>query len=458
MTASRPPLFAFIALCVVLALLPIPLGANRDWVWPAWAVVVGVLVAILGAGAALGRWRVSSAMSSSRIALALLFAFVVLGWIAGSVDADATSRKVLVDAAAAGTTLLVVWLADSRKRLTWLAAVLFAAGVGEALYGSFMVLSGIEWGFGGPKIAGRGWATGTFVNRNHLAGFLELTAALGIGMLVAQLGGAREEGLRGHVRGAVRLLLGPKLLLRGLLIAMVIALVLSQSRMGNVAFFASMAAVGVAALFLIRPLPRMLLVLLVSILVVDLVVIGSWFGVERVAQRLSETTVEASDVATQHSTDAERLYVTRATLAMAREKPLLGFGVGSFRAAFPSHKPVEVELFYDHAHNDWAELLATRGAIGALLWTGALSMALFAAIASMRRRHDPWLRGLGFGAAMGLLALSIHALVDFNLQIPANTAYFHALMGIGLGAAYAAEGRSKRSSKRPEPNVASSPT
>jgi O-antigen ligase len=434
----------------VLALLPVPLGGNRDWAWPWWAAAVGALLAVLGAGAALGRWRVSQALAKARVVLALLVAFVVVGAVTGSVDRDGASRALLQDAAAVGTTLLVVWLADSRKRLVWLAVVLFAAGVAEAVYGSFMVLSGVEWGFGGPKIAGRGWATGTFVNRNHLAGFIELTAALGIGLLVAQLGGAREEGLRGHLRGAVRILLGPKVWLRGLLVAMVIALVLSQSRMGNVAFFVSMFVVGGAALVLIRPLPRMLLLLLVSILVVDLVVIGSWFGVEKVAQRLSETTVSPEEITQQHSTDAERYFVARATLAMARERPLLGFGAGSFRAAFPSFKPEPVALFYDHAHDDWVELLAERGAIGALLWTGALIGAFLAGLASMRRRHDPWLRGLGFGAAMGLLALSIHAFVDFNLQIPANTAYFQALMGVGLASLWLADGRSKKRRARSE--------
>jgi O-antigen ligase len=95
-------------------------------------------------------------------------------------------------------------------------------------------------------------------------------------------------------------------------------------------------------------------------------------------------------------------------------------------------KPDSVQLFYDHAHNDWAQLLAERGVVGALAWL-ALPLAGFAcALRAMRRRRDPALRGAAFAAAAGLVALAVHGLADFNLQIPANAAFFHAAIALGV--------------------------
>jgi O-antigen ligase len=176
-------------------------------------------------------------------------------------------------------------------------------------------------------------------------------------------------------------------------------------------------------------------ILLVSLLVMDFVVLGSWFGVEKVAERLRETRVTPAEETGARAADAERLDVAVATLTMFRDAPVLGVGPGGFRAAFPAYKPALVRLFYDHAHNDWVQLLAERGLIGAALWAAAVGATMWGALAALRRRRDPIMRGIAFGSAVGMLALSLHGLADFNLQIPANAAYFQALMGLALGAA-----------------------
>ena len=91
-------------------------------------------------------------------------------------------------------------------------------------------------------------------------------------------------------------------------VPLVVGLVLTQSRMGNVAFFAGLGAAGVAAMVAMRPLPRTLAWFLVSVVVIDLVVLGSWVGVERVATRLRETTV-ATPATAGASSDVERVDV-----------------------------------------------------------------------------------------------------------------------------------------------------
>ncbi len=84
-----------------------------------------------------------------------------------------------------------------------------------------MTLSGVEYGFFMEKEHYRGVATGTFVNRNHLAGYLEMALALGIGLLMADLGGKKALNWRQRLRGFAESLLSSKIRLRVFLAVMV---------------------------------------------------------------------------------------------------------------------------------------------------------------------------------------------------------------------------------------------
>jgi O-antigen ligase len=433
----RPPALVFWAFVGVLALLPWPLGANRDWVWPWFAAAIGGLLAVLFGGAALAAWRLPETLRA-----APAWTVALLAWLAWPLlqlalpaawapwDPAAAWAAFGTAGLAAGAALLAVGTIDSRSRLKYLVAALFAVGVAQALYGLVLALSGSDGLVLASRVVYRGHATGSFVNRNHFAGFMELTAAFGLALLVAQLGSAEAGSWRARLRQWTRLLLGPKTWVRGLLVVVVLALVLTHSRGGNLAFFVALGAAGMLALATMRPLPRSLAWLLVSIVVLDLLVLGSWFGVEQVTTRLRETAVVATEAGAAQA-DPQRVDVTRATLELWRQRPVFGVGTGGFRTGFPAVKPDGVTLFYDHAHDDWAQWLAERGAAGLLVWLAFLALSFGAAVRAMRR-NDPLLRGVGFGATFGLLALLVHAFVDFNLQLPANAAYFMTLAALAV--------------------------
>ena len=55
-----------------------------------------------------------------------------------------------------------------------------------------------------------GVATGTFINRNHLAGYLEMCLAAGVGLMLAELSSTRAAGWRDSARQLLRTLLGNK--------------------------------------------------------------------------------------------------------------------------------------------------------------------------------------------------------------------------------------------------------
>ena len=73
--------------------------------------------------------------------------------------------------------------------------------------------------------------------------------------------------------------------------------------------------------------------------------------------------------------------------------------------------------WYREAHNDWVQLLVETGVPGLLIGLWAALAVLHAA------RRDPW----RFAALAGVL---MHALVDFDFQVPAIPALFVVLAAV----------------------------
>ncbi|BAN68617.1 O-antigen ligase family protein [endosymbiont of unidentified scaly snail isolate Monju] len=323
--------------------------------------------------------------------------------------------------------VLTLALVNSRARLRRLMWVLVFSGAFQAVYGSLMVMSGLEWGFFFHKDTGQGVATGTFINRNHLAGYLELCLALGIGLLLAGLEEERVLGWRQRLRHWVRTLLGPKLRLRVLLAAMVVGLVMTHSRMGNSAFFTSLLVTG--GLWLVATGRRSWsgpLLLLGSLLLIDTFIVGHWFGVERVMQRIEQTRIETE----------QRRYVAEDTLAPVRDFWRTGSGAGSFYTVYPAYRDGIVQGFYDHAHNDYLELAVETGLPGSALLLFIALPSWWMGMRAMWRRRRRLYRGAGFAVIMAGIAFAMHSSVDFNLQIPSNAILFVVLLALGWVAAY----------------------
>src|SRR2546425_6394713 len=70
--------------------------------------------------------------------------------------------------------------------------------------------------------------------------------------------------------------------------------------------------------------------------------------------------------------DRSRLAWTLDSLRMLRDHPALGVGLGAFGVAYPGYQSVPGDLWLDHAHNDYAEVVAETGLVGAALIASAL--------------------------------------------------------------------------------------
>jgi O-antigen ligase len=436
----------------ILVWAPLPFASNREW--------AGALLTLLLAITA-GAWLVLYLFNKAdiprktwlRTAMPLGILLIVQAWVllqltplpTGLLQAlspqaaawhirESWQLTLSLDTAATqyylvrggGLTLgffLAVATINSEQRVKLFLQVLVFSGTLQAAYGAFMVLSGLEYGFLVEKYVGQGVATGTFVNRNHLAGYLVMCLAAGTGLLLAQLSQTRSASMKDRLRRWLTLLLSPKMRLRIYLAVMVVALVLTRSRMGNIAFFSALGIAGAVALYTGRHFSWRVVAFLGSLFLVDMIILGRWFGLDKLVERLEG--MEGKAV-----TEFSRYWMDRYSLDYLRDFPLTGSGGGSFYGIFPNYQGPQLQGFYQHPHNDYLEFPVELGIPAALLLAAFVLSAVWNAIKVQRERRHPLYRGAGFAVTMAVAWAAIHSFVDFNLQIPANALTFVCLLSL----------------------------
>lgn len=451
--------YAMLLACVIW--LPLPLGGNRPLFWSATQAAVFVLVILAGAATWLGGTGISAGDRAARRVLWLLACWVGYvflqalslpqGWLAilnpgahelyagaGTIASahppwslslypEATRVEGMKYASYVGLTYAVLVFVHTRPRLRVLAVTLFAIGVLEALFGIWSAASGFRlyperWLDGHFDVV-----TGTFVNRNHFAAHLAMALATGIGLLLHALGHAVHgdgEGWPGRLRsfGGFSVSAGGVYLFGSAVIAA--GLFASASRGGVIALVGAWFAIGGLVLAFRgadsmegRWLPLVFAVFMIVVVV---------FGATGVFSRVLQTGADLGG----------RVAQWRLTLGMVPDYWLFGIGAGAYGSVFPAYQDGSLPFAsFDHAHNDYLELLVEQGIVGGCLLGAAMIAGARVILPGLLGRRDRFMRGVLFGVSVGMSAMLIHALVEFNFRIPANAGWFFVLLGMGLVAA-----------------------
>ncbi len=433
----------FAAYLALLVLAPIPLGSNRPWAWALLELWVFILAMWWLFGYMRGKHRGNAVFNKSWPALACGAVWLGYVWFqlvplplellsrlspeaarwhelaAGPAGLDAApltlDRHGTLQGALKSTAYLAFFglsllLLNRRERVTAAAFMLVVSGFAQAMFGGLAALAGSL----GES------AHGSFVNRNHYAAYLVMCLSVGIGVLIANLTGAVSRTWKQFFRNLIALILSPRMLLRLALVVMVIALVLTRSRMGNSSFFVSLLAAGAIGLAFSKRATRSMVILIASLVVIDIFIVGAYFGVERVLERVEQTRMATED----------RDEIAHYALNLWRDYPVFGSGLGSFHAVIPRYWGEIPGAPYTHAHNDYLQFAGEAGVIGAALLGAMLLMSLLAALRAQQVRADPLMRGIAFGSIMGIIALMIHSAVDFSLQIPAIALTFMLVLAL----------------------------
>ncbi|MGL1955699.1 MAG: O-antigen ligase family protein [Colwellia sp.] len=444
----------FFAFLILIFWLPIPLGSNRPWAWSILEIGAFSLLALQFVLASYHQKNILRNLKQYK-PLILLFATVQcwliiqyiplpielittlspnlteiytpldLKFATLSLDPSETHVESLKGLAYLSLMLLTLLLVTTDKRVKQLLFTLLLAGTFQASYGSLQAMTGNSetWIHG---LKNSVIATGGFVYKNHFANFLLLCISMGIGLLISNLSLRQAQNNRAKMRDFLKTLLGGKAVIRIALAIMVIGLVMSRSRMGNAAFFIAMTTTGFFALLYFKERSRGLTILLISLFIIDTFILGAWFGIDKIKNRIEQTSFS------QETRDEVNIY----GLELIKKYPITGTGAGSFYTVFPMVQGDDVPLFYDHAHNDYLQFSIEYGLPATLLLAWLILLSLWQTIVAMRERKHTLMKGTAFGCMMAIIAMLIHISVDFNLQAPANAAYFVIILTLAWQSRY----------------------
>jgi O-antigen ligase len=319
-------------------------------------------------------------------------------------------------------TLVLCRNRRAKKRLVY---ALVSLGVFEALYGLVQYLTGWQQIFTYVKKYYLEEATGTYINRNHFAGFLEiiLPFAVVLAFLSAELLVTNTLGERTLLR---RLFSNPELprlvFWFFLVIVLFAALVLSRSRMGIISALVSLfVIVALAGTASMRARTRAAVVALFLLSVLGLLV---WIGSDPVMNRF-ETLGHESNLSGQN-----RIAIWRDTIGLIRRHPFVGTGLGSFPVVYPSVQTVFLNLLVEHAHCDYLEVASELGLPGAVLVFGSIFWVLVHAVRQYRKTGEHFDKAVSLGCIGSITAILVHSLADFNLYIPANALVFTVILAL----------------------------
>ncbi len=133
--------------------------------------------------------------------------------------------------------------------------------------------------------------------------------------------------------------------------------------------------------------------------------------------------------------DGRPQYWTSA-LAMARDFPLVGSGLGTFGDVYPAYGTVPLEGRLTHAHNDFLEFFTDLGLIGFALLLATIAFLVIDGFLTWSKRRHPQIKALGMGGFVSVAAILVHSFTDFNLHIPANTLLFAVVLSLTFATAY----------------------
>lgn len=261
-----------------------------------------------------------------------------------------------------------------------------------------------------PQHANR--LSSTFGNADHLAGYMEMTIPLLLGLFLT--------GFRG-----VKLFI--LIVLTAVLFA---ALILSFSRGGWIAAFIGLFFMAVALLFNRYVRKKRLIVLLAGgFLVLSFFVIASTPLVERI-----NTIWELAGIPNFKA----RVTVWGGIMEMIKDHPLLGAGPGTFATIYTQYQPPGLLSRYFYGHNDYLHFISEVGLplIVVMLW---MIISLFVQGFKKLNNLSRQVRGITLGAMSGITAILVHSIGDFNLHIPANAILFTVLAALVVAPTPAAD-------------------
>jgi hypothetical protein len=275
--------------------------------------------------------------------------------------------------------------------------------------------------------------SGTYINRNHFAGFMGMGLLLAAGFAGALFEQKKKRGkVKTEWKKSLRTrmselfskdrIYAKKILTISSGVIMGLGLILSASRGGMIS--ASIAMFLMGLMFLFKKEHRGKGFLLLAMFLVTFIYAYN-IGIDYSLKRFNHI---SDDYETR-----ER-YALK-TYEIFEDYKITGAGIGNFQYLYPRYQSSEdKKQYFLYAHNDWLQFVAEAGIAGFILLIAGVSFYIFFTIRLWKARNNSYSICLGAVPFAVLAAMGIHSYSDFNLHIPANFMMMVSIAAIGYSA------------------------
>jgi len=256
-------------------------------------------------------------------------------------------------------------------------------------------------------------ASGTFVNKNHFAAYLNMVVACLIGLILF-------DSYSDKARSGSKSLdwTASRNVLVGFLCIVVFSLVITQSRGAGISFVISMLALLIS--IAVNPTGRNRFGFRVLVLAIICLSVAAFFGHEIISDRILSAEQDVSS----------RTEIWTLSTQLIKDFPMFGVGVGNYAAAIPLYESKNMGVFINHAHNDYLELMAEQGVVGFSIFALIILICALNALKVIVYCKDPKVLIITGVGIFGVTSMLAHAVVDFNFYIPSNAAYFYVFLAL----------------------------
>jgi|GEM_PF-190103 len=325
---------------------------------------------------------------------------------------------------------LVIKTIRTQAQIMRILYVLIGMSVFQALYGFFELQTSHPKILFYEKQHYLDAVTGTFINRNHLSGYLEMVVPLAIAVVLARTDffsfsgmSWREKMVKFWDKGVLERVFIPISI-----VLMSLAIIFSKSRSGIFLLLLTFLIFFEVSIFFYRKYTRRKIrssrFLKFTFLLIT--ILALYIGIDGVIKRFSM----------ERFRNEYRSFYWAQTADIVGDFPVFGSGLGTFASVYPAYDRKMIPAQFSHAHNDYLEYLSELGILGLICLFGGIVIFLIKSFLVWRERSHPQVKALALGGILSITLLLLHSITDFNLHIPANMLLFSVILSLTVVIAF----------------------
>ncbi len=257
--------------------------------------------------------------------------------------------------------------------------------------------------------------SGTFFNRNNYATY----AGLGI-LATVSWGSISLTGEKNHAPfhkwTLVKFCFTKRCIVSLIGITLTSTLLLTGSKAGVLAVFLGLITYALILLKSIKTMALKTIVTFISIAIALFAISG-----DLLLERIEDT-----------NWIGQRATLYQIMLEALKERPIHGYGLGTFEDILRVFRPPSVADYFVRGHSEFLESFLTLGVPATILVLSPFLLLLFHFFRNRKKINNEEDLFVAATLPAAIVLVGSHALVDFPMQIPAISYFFVALLGVGF--------------------------